>query len=120
MMFFWISVVPPSIELARERRNAYCHTPPSTARSEPCASCEYGPSISIASSCSLWCVSTQPILPAEASGPGSSPLSSLVMARAPVYLSASVSIQSWASFCRMTGSLVTTRPVLLHPAAPCR
>ncbi len=111
MMFFWISVVPPSIEFARERRNVYCHEPPSSDQSEPPMSCEYGPSISIASSCSFWCVSTQPILPADASGPGISPLSSLVMARAPVYLSDSVSIQSCASFWRITGSFVTTRPL---------
>ena len=30
-MFFWISVVPPSIELARERRKPYCQSPFSTA-----------------------------------------------------------------------------------------
>ena len=43
MMFFWISVVPPSIELARDRRNEWGHTPPSTAQSDPFTSCEYGP-----------------------------------------------------------------------------
>ena len=35
------------------------------------------------------------------------------MARAPVYLKTSVSIQSWASFCRMMGSFVTGRPFFL-------
>ena len=55
-------------------------------------------------------MSTQPILPVEASGPGNSPRSSLVTARAPVYFSASVSIHSVASFCRMTGSFVMLRP----------
>ncbi len=52
----------------------------------------------MASSCSFWCVSTQPILPVEASGPGISPFSSFVIARAPVYFRHSVSIQSCASF----------------------
>src|SRR5882724_7438411 len=84
MMFFWISVVPPSIELARARRNEYCHTPLSTATSDPRASIAYGPWISMASSCRRWSVSTQPILPVEASGPGSSPRSSLDGARAGV------------------------------------
>src|SRR5438094_824149 len=51
----------------------------------------------MASSWSRWWPSTHIILPAEASGPGSSPLSSLVMARAPVYLKTSVSIHWWAS-----------------------
>src|SRR6058998_2863948 len=46
----------------------------------------------------------------DASGPGISPLRSLVIARAPRYLRHSVSIQSWAIFCRITGSLVRTRP----------
>src|SRR6266550_2996066 len=111
MMFFWISVVPPSIELARERRKDCGHTPPSIAHSEPFQSCEYGPSISIASSCRRWCVSTHAIFPVEASGPGISPRRSLVIARAPVYLRHSVSIQSCASFWRITGSFVTTRPL---------
>src|SRR5215831_6968755 len=84
MMFFWISVVPPSMELARERRNECAHTPPSTAQSEPFTSCEYGPSISTAISCSRWCVSTHAIFPVDASGPGISPRSSLVSARARV------------------------------------
>ena len=38
---------------------------------------------------------------------------SRVMARAPVYLKTSVSIQSWASFCRIIGSRVTGTPSFL-------
>ena len=64
----------------------------------------------MASSCTRWWPSTHIILPAEASGPGSSPLRSLVMARAPVYLNTSVSIHICASFCRMTGSWVAGTP----------
>ncbi len=68
-----------------------------------------------------WWVSHHQIFPVEASAPGISPFSSLVMARAPVYLKASVSIQSWASFWRTIGSLVATSPfVLVRWASPTR
>src|SRR3989304_2485130 len=73
MMFFWISVVPPSIELARERRKECPQAPPSTAHSEPRPSWAYGPWISIATSWSRWFVSTQVSFPAGASGPRASP-----------------------------------------------
>ena len=38
MMFLRMSVVPPSIELARERRKLYCQAPPASACSSPRAS----------------------------------------------------------------------------------
>jgi hypothetical protein len=38
MMFLRMSVVPPSIELARERRKLYCQAPPATTCSSPRAS----------------------------------------------------------------------------------
>ncbi len=101
------------MELARERRNVCCQRPSATAHRLPWVSWLKAPWISMASSCSRWWPSTHIILPAEASGPGSSPLSSLVIARAPVYLKTSVSIQSWASFWRITGSCVTGIPFFL-------
>ena len=64
----------------------------------------------MASSCSRWCVSTQTILPVEASGPGNSPRSSLVTARAQVYFIASVSIHSVASLFRSFYLLYFSQP----------
>src|SRR5204862_1485970 len=62
MMFLRISVVPPSIELARARRKRYVHGSSSSwAR---------GPAMSIASSVSAWLTSAQCHLPSDPSGPG--------------------------------------------------
>ena len=61
-MFLRISVVPPSIEFARERRKRYGHGP-STTRA-------LAPATSIASSATAWLTSAQCHLPSEPSGPG--------------------------------------------------
>src|SRR5205823_11702908 len=62
-MFLRISVVPPSIELARARRKRYVQT--------GSTSCARGPRRSCANSVSAWLTSAHSHLPSEPSGPGS-------------------------------------------------
>src|SRR5450759_4181541 len=68
-MFFWISVVPPSIVLATERRYWYCSRPPSGVHlpSPPPPSWPYMPSIFIPVVAMRWFSSIEYILVADAS-----------------------------------------------------
>ena len=104
MMPRWISDVPPAMAKRRAKTVWNAQRPPSGARDAPRQSWPRGPRRLPAVSAIRTYASLKASFSTEPSGPGGSPRSRRVIERRLVSRSASVSIQHWASACRVTGS----------------